>query len=187
MTIATTPTTTITPRSTAGGSRRPTVAPIWPPTTDPTAISAAARQSTSETNRKTTAAIAVDHQRQHVLGGVVPLHAVDHTDAQDRHQQHALRGAEVAAVHAGEQHRGPHPPDAVVRYAAARLGAGRDPLLDRRAEDHQQQPSAISTGTIASKADEGSTSRSSAPATAPTHDADASRSTRERWPASSAR
>ena len=32
------PTTAITARSRAGGSRRPTVAPSWPPTTEPTAI-----------------------------------------------------------------------------------------------------------------------------------------------------
>ena len=42
---ATTPTTTITPRSTLGGSLRPTVAPSWPPTTEPMAISPAAAQS----------------------------------------------------------------------------------------------------------------------------------------------
>lgn len=40
------PTTTIRPRSTFGGSRRPTVAPIWPPTTEPTAIRPATAQLT---------------------------------------------------------------------------------------------------------------------------------------------
>ena len=35
LTRAATPTTTITTRSTSGGSRRPTVAPIWPPITEP--------------------------------------------------------------------------------------------------------------------------------------------------------
>ena len=69
----------------------------------------------------------VDEQGQHVLGGVVALHRVDHADAQDGHQQHSLGGAEVPAVHAGEGDRRPHPPGAVLGQAAACLRAGGHP------------------------------------------------------------
>src|SRR5262245_62546198 len=53
---ATSPTTTITTRSTTGDSRRPTVAPSWPPMIEPAAIRATTVQSTSATNTKITPA-----------------------------------------------------------------------------------------------------------------------------------
>ena len=48
-TIATTPTRTTSPRSTGAGTRRPILAPTWPPTTAPSAIRPAASQAMSVT------------------------------------------------------------------------------------------------------------------------------------------
>src|SRR3546814_19245952 len=52
----------------------------------------------------------VDEGSQHVLGAVEALQGVVDPDAHDRHQQHTLGSAEVAAIDPGQQHQGPHPP-----------------------------------------------------------------------------
>src|SRR5262249_152546 len=58
LTIAAVPTATITPRKTGAGRRRPTSAPIWPPSADPAASSPATAQLTCCAARtKTTPAI----------------------------------------------------------------------------------------------------------------------------------
>ena len=51
-TIAVAPTTTISARSAAGESRRPYLAPSWPPTIEPAAISTAGAQATCATSAK---------------------------------------------------------------------------------------------------------------------------------------
>ena len=86
-TRAATPTTTMTTRSTAAGSRRPTVAPIWPPTTDPTAIRATTSQSTSATAMNSRPATALTIAASTFLMALWPLQAVVDPDPEDRHQQ----------------------------------------------------------------------------------------------------
>ena len=107
---------------------------------------------------------------------------------EDRHQQHALGGAEVAAVHPGHA----APPATPTR----RRASGSPPRASARAATRAEirgrsttstQPSTISTGTIASNALDGSTSSSTAPTTPPTSDADAEPQHPARWPASSRR
>ena len=124
---ATTPTITMTTRSTGAGSRRPTVAPSWAPITEPTPISADDAPVHVGDHDEEHARDAVDHGGEHVLDAVQALEGLVDADPQDRHQQHALRGAEVAAVHAGEQHARPHPPGAVLGQPAGRVVAARDP------------------------------------------------------------
>ena len=78
-----------------------------------------------------------------------------------RHQQHALGGAEVAAVHAGEQHRRPHPPGAVLAAARRSPRGGAPTHAEIRGwKTTSTRPSRISAGTIAAKAPAGSTSSS---------------------------
>ena len=135
----------------------------------------------------TTAATPLTINGQDVLGGVEALQVVVDADAQDGHQQHALGGPEVAAVDARAGHGRPHPGRAVVGQAAT--GRCRAATLRWIAGPRttSSTPIPISTGTIASKADEGRTSRSTAPTMPPEHRADARRSRRSRWPISSRR
>ncbi len=139
--------------------------PSTPPTTEPAPMSATTRQSTSATKTKIGAGDAVDGGGEHVLDRVAALQRLGDADAEHAHQQHALGGAEVAAVDAGEQHGGPHPPGA--------LG-----LLDARAPRRDGVTHAESRGWTttrthpehdqhrhdrASNAPSGSTSSSTAP------------------------
>ena len=101
----------------------------------------------------------------------MPLHRVDDPDAQDRHQQHALRGAEVAAVHPGEHtaghtHQTPcsaMPPRASARAATRSGSAGRGSPARSRA----RSAPARSRRTRPT----GSQSSSSAPTTPPISEA----------------
>ena len=183
-TIATTPTTTMTARSTRGGSRRPTVAPSWPPMTEPTAISPATGQSTCATNDEDDGGDAVDEQGQHVLGGVVALHACrprrcpgSPSAAPPGRRRSSRRTRPCRSTAGHTQHR------AVLGQAAALLAPRAATRREMRGPRMTStQPSTISTGTIASNAAEGSPRSSSAPAIPPTSEALPSRSSRPRWP-----
>ena len=105
-TIARMPTATMIRRSAVGGSRRPTMAPNWPPSAEPTAIRRTAVQSKSATKRKKSGGDAVDHRAEDVLHGVDALEVVVEQQPHQGEVDDALRGAEVAAVDAGEQQTG---------------------------------------------------------------------------------
>ena len=119
----------MTARSTLGGSRRPTVAPSWPPMVEPIAISSATPQSTwppsspgmltKSRRMNAIAAIPLTMRASTFLVALCRCIVSYDADAEDRHQQDALRGAEVAAVHTRSQDGGPHPPDAVLGHAAS--------------------------------------------------------------------
>ena len=127
----------------------------------------------------------VHHQRQHVLDAVDGLQRLGQQRAEEPDEQHALRGAEVAAVDAGQQradrHEHRHPARTVrgglpfgvdPRRRARRSppsapGAPRRRALIRGCRTTSTTATAMSTGTTASNASAGSHSRSSAPATAP--------------------
>src|SRR5665811_2114959 len=96
--MAATPMTTMTARSTRGDSCRPTLAPAYPPTIEPNAISAATDQSILPGNEhEDDGRNSVGHRGQHVLQRNNPLQPNGHQDAHDAHQQDPLRRAEVAA------------------------------------------------------------------------------------------
>lgn len=79
-----------------------------------------------------------DHH-QHVLEPVDPGHALGQRDAHDGHHQHALGGAEIAAVHAGEDNRREQPgrPDRGHVTGTESLPAGGDLPCQPRSDDHQ--------------------------------------------------
>ena len=184
--IAASPTTTITPRSAGAGRRRPTRAPSWPPT--PSRPRSARRRPTPRSAR--------DHEHdrrdevhdpgEHDLERVDALQVVVDRDAEDREQQDPLRGAEVAAVDAGQ-------PAAASAERAAR-GHGRAAARRRASRRSMRGWSTMSTsasatnsGTIASNADAGSASSSTAPAMPPSTRPARAAASRPRCPRSSRR
>ncbi len=92
-----------------------------------TAISAAASQAMSADRDEEDGRDRVGHGGQHVLDRVEALQVVGERDPQDREQDHALGGAEVAAVDAGQE-RAAGRRDEVVALRLAR----------RRLERHQR-------------------------------------------------
>ena len=101
-------------------------------------------------------------------------------DPEQREQDHALRGAEVAAVHAGEEDPDPQLDAAVLHrpWCAARPRSGSGGAARSRAT----QAPRISTGTTASNTELGSVSSSTAPVMPPSSDAEPRIITRCRWP-----
>ena len=138
--------------------------------TEPTAISTTTSHATSAKNTKTTAATPLAIEREHVLHAVQPLEVVGDEDAEQREQDHALRGAEVAAVDAGEEHADPQLDAAVLDHPAAPLG-------DQAAQPGLQRSRArtairISTGTTSSNTELGSVRSSTPPVMPPMSDAE---------------
>ena len=103
LTIAAMPTTTIVARRTAGDSRRPIRAPSRPPRTEPPAMRPAAAQSMCDGDHEDDRRDEVGDPAEHVLQPVLPLQRLGEEQAEEAHQQHALRRAEVAAVDAGAE------------------------------------------------------------------------------------
>ena len=100
----------------------------------------------------------VGDQREHVLHPVQPLQVVGDEDAEQREQDHALRGAEVAAVHAGQEHARPRarapPCSTLLRRRRRRSGSAV------AARSRAGTATRMSTGTTSSNTELGSVSRS---------------------------
>ena len=103
--MASTPMTTISPRSAAGGIRRPMRAPTTPPTNEP---------DRDEQDHPPVDRVAgeeheghrgdrVDHAAEHVLVGVQALQRLRAEGAEDPHEQDALGRTEVPAVDPGDE------------------------------------------------------------------------------------
>ena len=104
--------------------------------TDPAATSPAAVQSMWVVSDEDDRGHEVHQPGQHVLQPVLALQRLGEEQPQQRHEQHALRGAEVAAVDAGAEHADPQRDgDRLRRAPPARGQPGVEPL----AEDDQQQ------------------------------------------------
>ena len=172
-TIAATPTTTITPRSSAGreppadlarrAARRPRRRRRG---------GAPGAHATSATRDEEHGGDAVDERGEHVLERVEPLQVlVGDRDPHQREQDDPLRRAEVAAVDAGAEDARPQQRAAV--RARARRAARRPSARAAAAATTSTSAIAISTGTIASKADSGSVSSSTAPVMPPSTRRDA--------------
>ena len=73
-------------------------------------------------------------EREHVLHPVEPLQVVGDEDPEQREQDHALGGTEVAAVDPGEEHPEPQLDATVLDHPAASLG---DETAEPGLEDHQ--------------------------------------------------
>ena len=116
---------------------------------------------------------AVGDQREHVLHRVEPLQVVGDEDPEQREQDHALRGAEVAAVDTGEEHPDPEHGAAVLDHPSRFAGAGARPpsRLRRGCTITSAHAIRISTGTTASNTELGSVRRSTAPVMPPMSDA----------------
>ena len=99
-----TPTTTMRPRSTVGGRRRPTRAPIRPPMVAPARDEADGRPVHVGDDDEEDGRDAVDHGGEHVLEAVEALQRGRSGAGPSGEQVYdALGGAEVAAVDAGEE------------------------------------------------------------------------------------
>ena len=115
--------------------------------TEPTPISATIRQSTSATTTKSSPATALTIAARTFLSALSRCRRLGDADAHDAHQQHALGGAEVAAVDAGQHDRRPDPPgagDRVARHARARRAASATQAEIRGWKITSTMPSPIS-------------------------------------------
>ena len=119
--------------------RRPTWAPMIPPTKAPTPISTddepvdlVAREEHEDGGGDD-----VDDEGEHVLVAVEALQRLGAQRTEDAHEQHALRGTEVPAVHPGDQVADTHGGSVPARHGLA-LGRGHPPL-DAGAEDDEDE------------------------------------------------
>ena len=95
----------------------------------------------------------VDQGREDVLGAVEALEGLVDADAEHRHHQHALGGAEVAAVDAAREHPPATPTRPRGRAARRSPRAGGRPYAEMRGPAiTRSRPSRISAGTTTSKA-----------------------------------
>ena len=148
--MAVTPTTTITPRSTAGGSRRPIAGADQAAEVGAGRDQAAAAQSMWATKRKRTAATPLTSGASTFLSPFIRCRSSGAAGPSGR-EQDALGGAEVAAVDAGEEDAGDQRRAAVGRGCRAppRAATAR---VSRGWRTTRTSASAISTGTMASNA-----------------------------------
>ena len=175
--MATRPMTMMRPRSTFGGMRRPTRAPMIPPTKAPTPmrhddepVDVVAREEDEHR-----CGDEVDDERQDVLVAVEALQRLEAQGTEQAHEQHALGGAEVAAVDPGQEDPGGHGrrvPARRARPARRRSARGPGCAGRRRTRTNAMR---MRTGTMARKAAAGRTSSSPAPTTEPTNDIGMSR------------
>ena len=189
-TSAVTPTTTMTPRRTSGRQAATHGRSQLP--ADDRARGDQAGDRPSRPRRpamKTTAATALTSSGEHVLGRVVPLQAC--RPPRCRGSRPAARPARRRSSRRRRRRARPRATPTTRRARDSlprRLGTGRHPARDRPGRrPRAARPGRSGPARSASNASEGSTSSSTAPAVPPTRDAEPSRSSRARCPASSAR
>ena len=129
------PTTTITPRSNGAGIRRPMLRAELRTDDRPDRDERGHVPGHVGGEHEHDRGNAVRDRRQHVLHAVQALEVLGDEDPEEREQDHALRGTEVAAVDTGEEHEHPQHRAAVLHHLRA---PRRDHRAQPRLHDHER-------------------------------------------------